>query len=270
VPATLAAILTLGGPPLHAQVVGRGDEDDADWVDRCRDHDWDDRRVFCTVRVVGMRATGRPIAVDGNENGGVEVLGWDRDSIEIHARISTRARSEDEARQLAERIQVRVTDDPIRADGPATGFGRSWAVSYVIYAPRKSDLSLETHNGPIGVHAVTGRMELRAVNGPITLRQLAGDVRARTTNGPISVSLDGARWQGTGLDAQTTNGPVTISVPEGYSAHLEAGTENGPMSVGFPVTVQGRIGRRISADLGGGGPTVRAVTTNGPVTLRRG
>ena len=60
-----------------------------------------------------------------------------------------------------------------------------------------------------------------------------------------------------------------ISVPDGYNAHLEAGTTNGPVSLGFPITVVGRITRDISTDLGSGGATIRATTTNGPLSIRR-
>src|SRR5207249_2370696 len=108
-------------------------------------------------------------------------------------------------------------------------------------------------------------------NGPVALRAVGGDVHARTTNGPLDIELTGARWDGVGLDAETTNGPVDLAIPEGYSAQLEFGTVNGPMAVGFPltVTIQGRVGRRITTVLGKGGPTIRAVTTNGPVAIRR-
>src|SRR2546422_557326 len=52
---------------------------------------------------------------------------------------------------------------------------------------------------------------------------------------------------------------------------VEFGTVNGPMTLEFPltVTIQGRVGRRITTVLGKGGPPIRAVTTNGPVTIRR-
>ena len=110
---------------------------------------------------------------------------------------------------------------------------------------------------------------LEARNGPVALRGVSGDVRARTQNGPLTVNLDGERWTGKGLDAETTNGPVSIRIPDGYSARLETGTVNGPMRIDFPITLQGSIGRRIETTLGQGGPTIRAVTTNGPVTIRR-
>jgi len=126
-----------------------------------------------------------------------------------------------------------------------------------------------TNNGPVSVRGVSGEMELRAHNGPMSLNAVSGDVHARTDNGPLHVSLTGSRWSGEGLDAETTNGPVTLLVPSGYNASLTTGTVNGPMQVDFPVTVQGRFPRRFTTELGRGGPPVRVVTTNGPITVRR-
>lgn len=71
-------------------------------------------------------------------------------------------------------------------------------------------MRLDTHNGPIAVRAVTGRMTLQADNGPVSLDGVGGDVPARTINGPLHVVLTGARWDGAGLDAETTNGPVVV------------------------------------------------------------
>jgi DUF4097 and DUF4098 domain-containing protein YvlB len=94
-------------------------------------------------------------------------------------------------------------------------------------------------------------------------------VRGGTTNGGLVVELDGPQWDGETLDVKTTNGGIVMSLPENYSAHLETGTVNGHLSVDFPVTVQGRITRELAVNLGSGGPTVRAMTTNGGVKIRR-
>jgi hypothetical protein len=249
---------------------------DEDWLDRCRDggrrdddrRGRDDRERFCEVRHLGTRAAGRALTVDAGPNGGVAINGWDRDSVDIHVRIQTQADDADEARDMARDIKV-TTGATISADGPESGRRRSWSVSYEIWAPRGSDLVLDTHNGPIAVREVSGRMELTAHNGPVVLTSVGGDVRARTTNGPITVSLDGDRFDGRGLDAETTNGPIHVRLSDRFAAHLEVGTTNGPMSIDFPVTVQGRIGRRISTDINGGGPPIRVITTNGPVVVER-
>jgi len=253
----------LAASPLPAQ------GDDADWLERCREDRGGRGERYCEVRETGFRAPGGTIAVDGRENGGVAVEGWDRDSVLVRARIQAQAPTEAEAREVADRIRIATSGGTISADGPASRRGASWSVSYDIFVPRNSDLAVETTNGPISVEAVNGRMELDAENGPISLSSVSGDVRARASNGPLAVDLTGTRWEGRGLDAETTNGPVELTLPERYSARLETGTVNGPMNIDFPITLQGRIGKRISTDLGSGGPPIRVVTTNGPVIIRR-
>jgi DUF4097 and DUF4098 domain-containing protein YvlB len=84
------------------------------------------------------------------------------------------------------------------------------------------------------------------------------------------VELAGDSWDGGGMDVETTNGGVTMTIPDGYSAELEVGTTNGGIDIDFPVTIQGRLGRRqLRTTLGDGGSTIRAVTTNGGVRVAR-
>ena len=103
--------------------------------------------------------------------------------------------------------------------------------------------------------------------------RVGGNVRGNTTNGGVNVVLAGARWDGEELNITTTNGGVNVLVPDNYSAHLETGTVNGNVSFGFPVNVslteRGRMPKDVSVDLGAGGPTVRARTTNGGVRVGR-
>jgi hypothetical protein len=242
-----------------------------DWLQRCREEDWGGRGArFCEVRTTGLKPGGHGVAVTPGENGGVHVSGWDRDSIAVTARIQTQGGSDADARDLARRIAIETSGGTIRASGPAQARRASWSVSFDVQVPRRFDLDVETVNGPLTVDAVAGRMRLEARNGPVALTSIGGDVRARTTNGPLVVTLEGARWDGAGLDAETRNGPVVLTLPERYAARLETGTVNGPMDVDYPITLQGHISfRRIETDIGGGGPTVRAVTTNGPVRIRR-
>jgi hypothetical protein len=117
----------------------------------------------------------------------------------------------------------------------------------------------------------TGEIHFTYENGPIGLEDLGGDVTARTENGPIGVVLSGTTWEGQGLDAETENGPISVSIPANYAAVLETGTVNGPFDTEIPLQVRiepGDSTRRFRVDLGGGGPLVRVVTTNGPVSIK--
>jgi DUF4097 and DUF4098 domain-containing protein YvlB len=250
-------------------------QSDADWMDSCQSDrgDWGRRdSIYCEIRTTTARPTGETVSMEGLRNGGVSVTGWNSNEIVVKTRIRAKGRSMADAKALAGQIRTVVSGSTITVDGPRNYYDdddNQWSASLVASIPSRSNLRVETRNGPVSVTQVSGDIDVQTRNGPMALNDLAGNVRARTTNGPLSISLTGNKWDGGGLDARTTNGPLTISVPENYSAHLETGTTNGPVSLGFPVTVQGRINRDISTDLGQGGATIRAMTTNGPLTLRR-
>lgn len=54
-----------------------------------------------------------------------------------------------------------------------------------------------------------------------------------------------------------------------YSTELETGTVHGRVAIDFPATIHPGRRRLFTATLGSGGPKIRAVTTNGSVTVRR-
>ena len=260
---------------LLAPAAASAQKSDADWLDDCRSSDRPNRRdtreVFCEVRENRVRlASGSTVSVEGLRNGGISATGWGLDSLVVKTRIRAQARTEREARDLASEVKTTLSGGTITVDGPRSREDDSyWTASIVASVPQRSNLRLQTSNGPVSVEKVNGTLDVRTSNGPVALRELAGDVRARTTNGPMSITLAGNKWDGAGLDAQTTNGPLTITIPENYNARLETGTRNGPVRVDFPITVVGRITRDINTTLGTGGATIRATTTNGPLTLKR-
>ncbi len=222
----------------------------------------------CEIREQTLPATGR-ITVDGGQNGGVSVKGWLRNDVLVRARIDASAPTFSEAGAISQQIFVSAAGGQISANGPQTGNDRSWAVSYEIFVPRQTAVSLKAHNGGIAISDVRGTIEFDTVNGGTKLNRLAGTVHDKTVNGGLSVELAGDRWDGTEFDATTTNGGVNIVIPANYSARLETATVNGHINVDFPITVSGKFNRELSMNLGNGGPLVRAVTTNGGVNVKR-
>jgi len=240
-----------------------------DW---CRDQSGgdSDRRSSCEVREYTVPAAGATMTIDASPNGGISVDGQSRGDILVRARVVGTAATEDEARAIAARVQIVATADRVTAEGPRNlGRREGWHVSYRLDVPTQTPLALRTTNGGIAIDNVNSRVEFKTVNGGVKLSRMGGDVQGRTTNGGINVDLDGATWQGNGLDVQTSNGGVHLLIPPQYSAHLETGTVNGSLKVDFPVTVQGQIGRSLSTDLGSGGPTLRVSTSNGGVKISR-
>jgi hypothetical protein len=247
------------------------DTDDNEWLENCRNGRWNGRRpTVCEVQVQRMAARD-VIRVRPGQNGAVQIIADDRRDIEVHARLQASSDSRNEASAIMRDVRVDL-GSTISTSGPQRDHDAHWSVSFVIYVPRETNLDLQTNNGPISVKNVVGRMELSANNGPISLWGVGGDVRANTQNGPLQVYLTGTRWNGAGLDAETQNGPLQLAIPENYNAQLETGTVNGPMESDFPITVtlNGRRNwKRFNTTLGSGGPRIRAVTTNGPMSLQR-
>jgi len=240
---------------------------------QCRDSFNDDRLYgHCEIKEQPVPAGGA-ITVDGKQNGGISIKGWERNDLLVRAKIETRAPTQTEAESLAQQVRVETAGLNIHAEGPEARDNYQWYVSYEIFVPRRSDLSLTAHNGGISINEVAGRINFKTLNGGVSLRRVGGAVEGSTTNGGLHVELAGARWDGEMLNVTTTNGGVSLNLPDNYSAHIETRTVNGNVQSDFPLNVQmtdrGRLPKQISVDLGSGGPTIRAVTTNGGVHLGR-
>jgi hypothetical protein len=237
----------------------------------CRENSWYNDRLEgnCEVREQTLAMSGAPIAIDGRQNGGISVKGWDQGQVLVRARVQTGAPTAAEAADLAKQIRIETSGAKIFASGPENKRNYHWDVSYEVFVPRRADLSLETHNGGISISDVNGKIDFNALNGGVVLRKVGGAVRGSTTNGGLVVELTGDHWDGETLDVRTTNGGIVLSIPENYSANLQTGTVNGGIEVDFPVTVEGKINKQLAVNLGSGGAPVKAMTTNGGVRVKR-
>ncbi len=252
---------------VHLTAAGAQSTRASRFVENCQ-HAWRDDEQFCETRDITVPASAS-FTVDGRDNGSVTVHGWDKPGIQVTAMIQAHAETEADARDLAKQVTISTSNGELRADGPDNRRRTSWAVSYEVWVPKHTALELRARNGGISVDAVDSRMELETTNGGLSLSDVAGDVHGTTVNGGVTAELAGDKWSGAGLDLRTSNGGVRLYIPENYSAQLETGTVNGGMDIGFPITVQGSFGRRLTTQLGSGGPTIRATTTNGGVSIRR-
>jgi hypothetical protein len=221
----------------------------------------------CELRSATLPLVNGQLSVAG-KNGGIEVIGEERQDIALEARVIVQDSSREDAQALLREVKI-VTAGTIHADGPQTsGFShRSWSVNWKLHVPRHVNAELHTMNGGIQVTNIVGVINAETTNGGLTLDDLAGEVHATTVNGGLDVKLDGNEWHGAGLVAKSTNGGVSVKAPDHYSAHLIAETVNGGISVGFPITVQGTIRHQIDTNIGQGGATLHFQTVNGGVSI---
>ncbi len=216
-----------------------------------------------------VSAATKKLSIDAGVNGGIRVKGWERNEIYIKACVQAFGKDEAEARARTAAVRVEYADGIVRAVSPAvTDSNYSFGVSYDIRVPVNTDLNLKTNNGGINLAGINGSIEFDLHNGGVILDRIAGSVRGQTVNGSLTFNLSGERWEGGGIDARTTNGSVFINVPEIYSARLETGTRRGNFYVNLPVEKKRENNYEFNLDLGAGGAIIRAITTNGQVTIK--
>jgi DUF4097 and DUF4098 domain-containing protein YvlB len=266
-----AGIVFLGTLATNVQAApnGRAADNEGSLTCDARNSDDSSRRSVAEPReqVVAQASVDK---VNASPNGSVTIHGTERSDVRVKSCVYATAPTEEEAKQLASQVKAVKGAGEIEPDGPRTDHNHHWSVSYEIWLPTHSSITISTVNGSIRVEHVDGNIKTSSVNGGLHLDGLAGEVRASTVNGGIRVQLSGAKWQGTGLEVSTTNGGVHFEVPDGYAANVEASTVNGGMHCDFPISLQGAITKHLSFQLGGGGPEIRTSTVNGGIRFSRG
>jgi DUF4097 and DUF4098 domain-containing protein YvlB len=211
-----------------------------------------------------------------NVNGTVEVQGWDRDSVEVHAVKTANVKESD-----LERVSIEVDAKP-SAVSVVTRYpqneGVEVAVEYTIHVPHGARVEhIGTVNGTLRIAGVDNIEDLRTVNGSIEVYEGGGAIHAHTTNGNVHLELarlfstgasGGARRDKGEATAETTNGSLLLAVPSDTQAELEARCMNGNFSSELPLSLETSLRpREIHGKLGRGGAPIHLHTVNGGIRV---
>lgn len=156
-------------------------------------------------------------------------------------------------------------------------------VVFVVRVPAGVRLSARNVSGDVEARGLRGPVDARSVSGDVHVTS-AADVRASSVSGNVFASL--GRIPARGLEFRSVSGDVTLELPAGTDADFQARTLSGEIESDFPLTVEGRRGRRndddddrgwprvrvghnMHARIGGGGPELSVSTVSGDITLRR-
>lgn len=201
-----------------------------------------------------------------NVNGTVDVQGWDRNEIEVHAVKTAKQKQSD-----LERVSIDVDARP-DAVSVVTRYpqneGVEVAVEYTIHVPHGARVEhIGTVNGTLRIAGVETVGDLHTVNGNIEVFEAGGSVHAHTTNGNVHLEL--ARTpEKTGATAETTNGSLVLAVPSDIQAEVEARCLNGNFYSELPITMEStQRPREMHGKLGRGGAPIHLRTVNGGIRV---
>ena len=164
-------------------------------------------------------------------NGSVEVLGWDKDTVEVTG-TKTAARQE-----VLNAMKIEAVSEPtylrIRAIRPVER-NCNCGAKFVLRVPKKITLErVETSNGSVRAENLNGPARLKTSNGSMRLWGMSGDVDGTTSNGTIELTeFSGA------ATLHTSNGKIRA---EGVRGNLAAETSNGSIDVNAEELDAGRM-----------------------------
>ncbi len=201
-----------------------------------------------------------------NVNGTVEVQGWDRNEIEVHA-VETAKNKESDLERVSIEVDARPDAISIATRYPQNE-GVEVAVDYTIHVPHGARVEhIGTVNGTLRIAGVDTVEDLHTVNGNIEVFEAGGNVHARTTNGNVHLEL--AHLSGKAVvTAESTNGSLVLAVPPDMQADVEARCLNGNFYSELPMTMEStQRPREMHGRLGRGGAPIRLRTVNGGIRL---
>lgn len=210
-----------------------------------------------------------------NINGKISAEASDGPDVEIRAERSAKAASEDAAKELLGRLDMReeIGDSRARVEvrGPRNLGRSSHTVNWTIKIPKGIAVDLRTVNGGVILTRLEGDIRARATNGGVKGTGItATTVDAAVTNGGVEIDLAHAATTGT-FELESVNGGVALSLPAESKADVIAKAVNGGIAVnGLTLEAIGdQTKRRVEGKLNGGGARISLETVNGGVRLSR-
>jgi Putative adhesin len=201
-----------------------------------------------------------------NVNGTVDVQGWDRDEVEVHA-VKTAKHKESDLALVSIDVEAKPRAVSITTRYPQNE-GVEVAVEYTIRVPHCAHLEhLGTVNGTLRVSGVDRIEDLHTVNGNIEVYEGSGALHAHTTNGNVHIELSHLQDRD-GASAETTNGSLVLAMPADTQADLEARCLNGNFFSEIPVALESsQRPRELHGRIGKGGAPLRLRTVNGGIRV---
>jgi hypothetical protein len=201
-----------------------------------------------------------------NVNGTVDVQGWDRNVVEVHA-VKTAKEKESDLERVTIEVDARPDAVSIATRYPQNE-GVEVAVEYTVHVPHGAHVEhIGTVNGTLRITGLENVEDVHTVNGNIEMFEAGGSVHAHTTNGNVHLELAHLQDK-TGATAETTNGSLVLAVPSDLQAEVEARCLNGNFSSEIPITMEStQRPREVHGKLGRGGAPIHLRTVNGGIRV---
>lgn len=221
-------------------------------------------------RTVPLHATGS-VEIETHK-GSIRVSVWDRQEVEIQARIEAEQGTAMDRRRF-DGTDVHIDSSPdsvrIKTYYPDFNFdsGSNPEVRYTIRMPKTARLAIRDHRSDTEVTGLQGALDLTTYRGTARVHGLGGALRLDTYRGDVQVEFSSFA---TSSSVKTYRGTVELSMPK--SSRFDVQTDSGRRgSIYTDFTVISRTisrrGESAHGTVNGGGPLLRIEAERGEVRL---
>ena len=225
----------------------------------------------------------RTVALHGNgtveietHKGSIRVSVWDRQEVEIQARIEAEpGEIMDRRRFDATEVRIDSSPDAVRMKTYYPDFnwccgsdnGNNPEVRYTVRMPKTAQLTIKDHRSDIEVSGVEGTLNLNTYRGSAHVRGLGGALHLDTYRGDVDVEFSSFAAGGS---VKSYRGTVALSMPK--SSHFDLDTNlgrHGAVDTDFSVMMRTvrRSGEAMHGTVNGGGPSLRIETYRGEIRV---
>jgi DUF4097 and DUF4098 domain-containing protein YvlB len=189
-------------------------------------------------------------------NGPIHVIGYEGADVQVEARRTIAAASDDEVKRAEREVVLDVVDNAATVeasvrelDHPACGDSgnvrapawwdrRQYEVTFdlTIRVPRDVRLRLCAINGGVQVDDVAAEFDVNSVNGRITLGRMAAAGRAVAVNGAVEATFVAPPHAASLF--KTVNGAIVATFPADLSADVRMKTFSGGLFTDFDGEIQ--------------------------------
>ncbi len=217
-------------------------------------------------------------------NGYINITGADVTECSVTATITARANTEENAKKLAEKVEVKLIPSgnglAVKIEKPKSSMGKKVSVSLDVNLPSQINTRLTTHNGALKITNLTGSLngtthngkvtadkisgtaelkthngkivckeaagntKLQTHNGSITCEEISGDIKLKTHNGSAKAFYAETASPVCDISIVTHNGSVSLTTPPNLSAKIDASTHNGSINTDLPITITGTVKKK--------------------------
>ena len=213
------------------------------------------------TRTFSLRSGG--VLKIANRNGDVKVTAWDREEVELIARL--KPNSKDEHVSIEVTSNSRSLDLIVKYPKNRKIVGRPASCEMELKVPRRIVGNISNRNSAISLHGISGDNRIGTRNGKISLDDVSGYLVVKTRNGGVHGDV---LHLGRDVSISTRNGAIDIKLVD-PDAKFNATSRNGAINLRTPGVKDFKAkAKSVSAVFADGRANISLVSRNGQIFVQ--